>query len=125
MIYRVAADAILILHLCFVLFVVFGGLLVLRWRWLLLPHLAAVGWGALVEFAGWICPLTPLENHFRAFGGAAPYSGDFIDHYVTRILYPSALTRSIQIALGLSVLLLNLGVYACLIAPRSLRGGRR
>jgi hypothetical protein len=120
MTYRLAADGILVLHMGFVLFVVLGGLLVLRWRWLAVPHLAAVTWGAVVEFTGWICPLTPLENHFRALAQEATYSGDFIEHYVVQVLYPSGLTRTIQIILGCSVLLLNVAVYGRLLMTSTL-----
>jgi hypothetical protein len=99
----VAADLVLAFHLGFVLFVVFGGLIALRWRRLIPLHLAAVFWGATVELAGLICPLTPLENHLRELGGENAYSGDFIDHYVTALLYPAGLTRSVQIVLGCAV----------------------
>lgn len=115
MIYRLTADLIVLLHAAFVLFVVLGGLLVWCWRKLLPLHLLAVCWGAWVEFSGWICPLTPLENHFRELGRQASYHDDFINHYVTALLYPAGLTRPIQIALGLTVLLVNVGIYARLL----------
>ena len=99
------------LHLLFVLFVVAGGFLVLRWRPVMLLHLPAAIWGALIEFKGWICPLTPLENWLRRRGGQAGYGGGFVEHYLLPILYPSGLTRPVQIVLGGLVLAINLGVY--------------
>ena len=111
MVYRLTADLIVILHAAFVLFVVFGGLLVWRWRRVAGLHLLALLWGASVELAGLICPLTPLENHLRELGNRAAYHGDFINHYLTAFLYPEGLTRPIQIGLGLAVLLINVVVY--------------
>lgn len=115
---RLAADAVALLHLAFVLFVAFGGLLVWRWPRLVWLHLPAVGWGALVEFTGWICPLTPLENHLRRVVGEAGYAGGFIDHYLWPLLYPAGLTREGQWALGAGVLILNGAVYGVLLARR-------
>ena len=112
MIYRVLADVVLVLHLGFVLFVVLGGLLVARSPHLAWLHIPAAVWGVLIEYSGWICPLTPLENSFRIRGGEAGYSGGFIDHYVQLTLYPPGLTRSTQLVLGSFVLLLNLVAYA-------------
>ncbi|HEX9220368.1 MAG TPA: DUF2784 domain-containing protein [Gemmatimonadaceae bacterium] len=111
MIYRALADVILVAHLAFVLFVVLGGLLVLRWPRLAWLHLPAAIWGVLIEYSGWICPLTPLENSFRTRGGEAGYSGGFIQHYIQPVLYPSGLTRSTQIVLGSLLLILNLTAY--------------
>jgi hypothetical protein len=89
-----------------------GGLLVLRWPRVAWAHVPCAAWGALIEFAGWICPLTPLENHLRRLGGQAGYAGGFVDRYVLGALYPAGLTREMQVALGLAVLLLNAVVYA-------------
>jgi hypothetical protein len=111
MIYRLAADLVLIVHLGFVLFVVLGGLLVLRWNRLVVIHLAAVCWGALIELTGYVCPLTPLEVRLRQLGAEAGYDGDFIGHYIIEFLYPSGLTRSLQVWLGISVLLSNALIY--------------
>jgi len=111
LIYRALADVILVAHLAFVLFVVLGGLLVLRWPRLAWLHLPAAIWGVLIEYSGWICPLTPLENSFRTRGGEAGYSGGFIQHYIQPVLYPSGLTRSTQIVLGSLLLILNLTAY--------------
>ncbi len=108
------ADAVLFLHLAFVLFVLFGGLLVLRWRWVAWLHLPAAAWGAVVEFTGWICPLTPLENWLRTQGGEATYARDFIVRYLESILYPEALTPGIQVVLGALVLVVNLAIYGWL-----------
>lgn len=95
----------------FVLFVVCGGLLALRWRWLIWLHLPAALWGAAIEFGGWICPLTPLENRLRAAAGEGTYAGDFIAHYLSAALYPAGLTRAAQIGLGALVVALNLLAY--------------
>ena len=111
MIYRVLADLVLVVHLAFVLFVVLGGLLVVRWPRLALLHVPAAIWGVLIEYTGWICPLTPLENSFRTRGGEAGYSGGFIQHYIQPLLYPAGLTRSTQLVLGSVVLALNLAAY--------------
>ena len=112
MIYRVLADLVLVIHLAFVLFVVLGGLLVPRWPRLAWLHLPAAVWGVLIEYSGWICPLTPLENLFRVKGGEAGYSTGFIQHYIQPTLYPSGLTRPTQLVLGSIVLFLNLAAYA-------------
>jgi hypothetical protein len=112
--YSWLANLILCLHAGFVLFVIFGGLLVLRWRWIAWLHLPAATWGAVVEFTGWICPLTPLENWLRAQGGEATYAGDFIVRYLRSILYPDALTPDVQVVLGVLVLVVNLVIYGWL-----------
>jgi len=109
--YTLLADLVLIVHLAFVIFVLCGGLLVLRWRWIAWLHLPAALWGAVVEFTGWICPLTPLENWLRTQGGEATYAGDFIGRYLLPILYPEALTRDLQFLLGTVVVVLNAAVY--------------
>ena len=121
MIYRLGADLVLIVHLAFVLFVVLGGLLVSRWTWVMRIHLAALCWGALVELAGWVCPLTPLEGRLRELGGQAAYEGDFVGHHITGFLYPRGLTRSMQIWLGISVLLLNVLIYGYLLVRKRKR----
>jgi hypothetical protein len=111
MVYRVLADLVLVAHLAFVLFVVLGGLLVLRWPRVARVHVPIALYGAAVEFIGFICPLTPLENHLRHQGGQAGYAGGFIEHYVTAALYPHGLTRGIQLALGAALIAFNLVVY--------------
>ena len=111
MIYRVLADLVVVTHLAFVAFVILGGLMALRWPRVAWIHLPAAGWGALVELAGWICPLTPLENHLRRLGGQTGYGGGFVEHYLIPVLYPVGLTREIQVGLGIFVIALNLAVY--------------
>lgn len=121
MIYRLLADLTVIGHGLFVVFVVFGGLAVLRWPRVAWLHLPCAAWGALIEFQGWICPLTPLENHLRRLGDEAGYDGGFVEHYLLPILYPPGLTRDAQIALGVLVLVLNLAVYGWLLRRRARR----
>ena len=116
MIFRVSADLVLVLHLGFVLFVVLGGLLVLRRPAVMALHIPAAVWGVLIEFTGWICPLTPLENSLRVRGGELGYSGGFIEHYIQPLLYPGGLTRGTQIVLGTLVLILNLSAYSIVLS---------
>ena len=111
MIYRVLADVVVAIHLAFILFAVGGGFLVLRWRRLACFHAPTFLWAASIEFAGWTCPLTPLENWLRRQGGAAGYDTSFIEHYLLPIIYPARLARNGQILLGLFVLSVNLGIY--------------
>jgi hypothetical protein len=106
------ADAVLLLHLMFIVFAVGGGLLALRWHWMPWLHLPALAWGVTVEFTGWICPLTPLENALRRAGGAAGYTESFVEHYLLPLIYPAALTRELQLVLGGALLLINAVVYA-------------
>lgn len=110
--YLLAADLIVIVHLTFIAFVMAGGLCALHWRWVAALHIPAALWGALVEFTGWICPLTPLENELRRAAGVAGYSGGFIEHYLLPLIYPPGLTRTIQIGLGLLVVVVNGTAYA-------------
>jgi len=109
--YRLAADALVAVHLGFVMFVVVGGFLLLRWPRLVWVHPAVALWGALIEFFHWTCPLTPLENHLRALAGDAGYRGGFIEHYVIPIVYPPGLSRGLQVALGIAVVLVNILAY--------------
>ena len=115
MLYRGLADLVLVVHLAFVLFVVFGGLLALRWPRVAWVHVPVALYGATIEFVGFICPLTPLEIWLRRRGGEAGYEGGFIEHYIMAALYPTGLTREIQLALGVGVLLLNAIVYAIVL----------
>lgn len=119
MAYRVAADAVLLLHLAFVLFVAGGGLLVLWRRRIAWLHLPALAWGAYVEFSGRICPLTPLENRLRRLAGGSGYEGGFTEHYLLPLLYPAGLTPDIQTGLGVAALLVNAAVYAWLLTRRT------
>lgn len=113
MLLRLAADTLVLLHLAFILLVLFGGLLVLRWRPALLLHLPALAWGLAVEFLHLGCPLTAWENQLRNAAGDAGYPGGFIEHYLWPLIYPSGLTPTVQLVLGSVALLLNLAVYAC------------
>ncbi len=123
MLYRWLADGVVVLHFAFVLFVVLGGLLVLRWPRLAWIHVPVVIWGALIEFVGFTCPLTPLENWLRERGGERGYAGGFIEYYIIPALYPRGLTRTVQIVLG-GIVLLNAGaVYGLLWRRRRHRGG--
>jgi hypothetical protein len=122
--YGTLADAVVVLHLGFVVFVLAGGFLALRWRWLVWLHLPAATWGAANELFGWSCPLTPLENALRAAAGGAPYAGGFVEHYLLPVLYPGGLTREIQIGLGFVVIALNAMAYGLLLV-RGRRAPRR
>jgi len=110
--YRLLADLVLVAHAGFVVFVVLGGLAVLRWPRLAWVHLPVVLWGAGIEFTGGICPLTPLENHWRRLAGEQGYAGGFIEHYLLAALYPEGLTRGVQLALGVLVIAVNVAIYA-------------
>jgi hypothetical protein len=124
MMYPLLADLVLIVHLAFVVFVLCGGLLVLKWRWIAWLHLPAAVWGAVVEFTGWICPLTPLENWLRVQGGEVSDEHDFTVRYLLPILYPEDLTRGLQLLLGTVVVVLNAAVYWWLWQTRA-RGASR
>lgn len=108
----ILADALVIMHLLFVAFVMAGGFLLMRWPKLVWLHLPAAAWGAFIEFAGGVCPLTPLENHLRVLGGESAYSGDFVERYLLPILYPENLALPVQQVLGGVVVAVNLAAYA-------------
>jgi multisubunit Na+/H+ antiporter MnhC subunit len=108
----ILADALVILHLAFVVFVMGGGFLLARWPKLAWLHLPSAAWGAYIEFSGGICPLTPLENYLRMLGGDGTYRGDFVEHYLLPILYPENLTSPVQLVLGAIVVGVNLTAYA-------------
>lgn len=120
--FSIAAELIVILHLGFIIFVVIGALLVLKWRWVIFVHIPAAVWGALIEFHGWGCPLTPLEKSLRAAAGQAGYPEGFIDHYLLPIIYPGSLTRELQITFGLIVIAVNLAIYGWVIVKRKRLG---
>ncbi|VWX62872.1 conserved membrane hypothetical protein [Burkholderiales bacterium 8X] len=122
---RLLADAVLVLHGLFILFVLSGGLLVFRWPRLAWLHLPAVAWGAWVAWAGWICPLTPLENQLRRAAGQAGYQGGFIEHYLVAVIYPEGLTRELQISFGIVVAALNFVAYALMLQRRRAAKARR
>ena len=116
MIYRILTDSIVAIHLLFIIFVIFGGLLILYKKWFIWIHIPAAIWGAFVELFGWYCPLTPLENWLRSGGDRMTYEGGFIEHYLIPIIYPENLTRNMQIVLGSSVLVINIVVYYILMS---------
>jgi hypothetical protein len=111
MVFRWLAEGLVIIHAAFVAFVVLGGVAAIRWPRMAWAHIPAAIWGALIEFTGWICPLTPLENAWRTRAGEAGYSGGFVEHYLLHVLYPAGLTRTIQWGLGAAVLVLNVIAY--------------
>ena len=119
MIYRLLADLVFLAHLAFVVFVVLGGIAVWRRPKLAWLHVPAFAWGALIEFAGWICPLTPWEQALRRLAGEKGYSGGFVEHYVFPLLYPEGLTREVQITLGVLVLVVNAAAYLLIFKRRS------
>ena len=119
--YNVFANAIILAHFLFIAFVVCGGLLVIRWPRIAFVHLPAAVWGAVVEIFGWICPLTPLENHFHLLAGESSYSGDFISRYLIPLIYPENLTTSIQQFLGGLVVAVNIIIYTIAIKKRRSR----
>jgi hypothetical protein len=126
MIHGALADGVLLFHFAFIVFVLVGGALALRWPWLAWLHVPSFLWGAVMELAGWICPLTPLELHLRALAGSGGYEVRFLEHYLLRLIYPGSLTRTMQIAIGIGVLALNAVIYARLLhrmRKRSVSGG--
>ncbi len=110
------ADTVVLAHGAFVLFVGLGGLLALRWPRVTWAHLPAATWGVVVEWADWMCPLTPLENWLRAGGGSEDTAAGFIVSHLVPVLYPATLTRNVQVALGALVLVVNVCVYGWVIA---------
>ncbi len=112
MLYRLLADGLVFIHVAFVAFVVLGGFLAWRWRRVALIHLPVALYGAVIEFVGWVCPLTPLENHFRRMAAQAQYHGGFVEHYVLPILYPADWSIDLRVALGFFVLIVNAAAYS-------------
>jgi hypothetical protein len=121
--YRLLANAIVGFHALFILFVLCGGFLAWRWRWVAVVHVPCAVWGMLIEYRGWMCPLTPLENTLRAKAGQQGYSGGFVEHYLLPAIYPSGLTPRVQVVLGTFVLVVNVLAYAVLIRRLSRGGG--
>lgn len=120
--YRLLANAVVVLHALFIVFVVCGGLLAWRRRWVAAIHVPCAIWGVLIEYRGWVCPLTPLENSLRARAGQAGYGGGFVEHYLLPAIYPSGLTPRVQLMLGTFVLAGNVLAYGLLLR-RLTRGG--
>ena len=118
MLLRLAADAVLVFHLAFIVFALLGGLLAIRWRWMVWLHLPAAGWGFFVEVTGRICPLTPSENMLREQAGSSGFSGGFVAHYLVPLIYPAGLTPDIQWLLAGVVVAVNLAVYGGLLVHR-------
>jgi len=118
MLFRLAADGVLILHLAFIVFALLGGVLAARWRWMPLVHLPAASWGVLVELTGGICPLTHLENRFRVAAGQSGYAESFIEHYVLAIIYPAGITQGVQFVLAGVVVAFNIAIYGWLFSRR-------
>ena len=116
--WRILADLLVVLHLAFATFVILGGFLAWKWRWVLFAHPLTLAWGFWVETSGQICPLTPLENHLRHLAGEAGYPGGFLDHYVVPLLYPPGLTRADQWVLAALLLAINVVAYGALLRPR-------
>ncbi|MGH7567668.1 MAG: DUF2784 domain-containing protein, partial [Gemmatimonadales bacterium] len=115
MLWRLLANLTVLLHALAIAFIVLGGFLTWRWRAVAWVHVPFAVWGVLIEYRGWVCPLTPLENHFRARAGQAGYSGGFVEHYVLPLIYPGGLTPRVQLVLGSAVLAVNLIAYGVLI----------
>jgi hypothetical protein len=113
---HVGANAAVLLHFAFIVFVIFGACLVLKWRWVAWLHVPAATWGALVEFFGLICPLTPIEQRLRDAAGMTTYEGDFVGHYLLPVMYPAGLTPAIRSWLGATLVALNIAIYALVIA---------
>jgi len=121
---RLGADAVLLLHLGFILFVLLGGLLALRWTWTPLVHLPAAAWGVFIELSGGVCPLTPMENRLRIAAGEAGYEGGFIEHYLLPVIYPPGLTHETQLVFAFIVVAVNAAAYGWVLRRRVRRGGR-
>ena len=119
--YRLLANAVVVVHALFIVFIVFGGFLAWRWRRVAVLHVPCAVWGVLIEYNGWICPLTPLENSLRMRAGQQGYSGGFVEHYLLPAIYPAGLTPRIQVVLGTAVLVVNVISYAVLVR-RLMRG---
>ena len=123
MIFRLAADAVLLVHLAFILFALLGAAIATRWRWIPVVHLPAAAWGFFVELTGRICPLTYWENYLRIKAGQSGYTESFIEHYLLAIIYPAGLTRGVQFALAGVVVIINVAIYGWLFYPRRISHG--
>ena len=115
MLSRIAADLVLAVHLGFIVFVILGGLLLLRFPKIMYLHIPAAIWGAFVEISGRICPLTTWENDLRQSAGESGYAESFVEHYLVPIIYPAGLTRDVQLTLAGVVVLSNIVIYGWLL----------
>ena len=115
MFFQLAAEAVLLIHLAFIAFALFGATIATRWRWIIVFHLPAATWGVFVELTGRICPLTYLENYLRARAGLSGYTGGFIEHYLQPVIYPVGLTREVQFILAGVVAVVNIAIYGWLV----------
>jgi hypothetical protein len=118
MLYRLAAEGVLLLHLAFIVFVILGAAVAARWRWLVFVHVPAATWGFFIELTGRVCPLTYAENYLRIKSGESGYAESFIEHYLLAIIYPAGLTREIQFALAAVVVVINVAIYGWLFYRR-------
>jgi hypothetical protein len=112
------ADVVQLIHFAWIVFAIFGALTIFRWRWMIWVHPPVLVWSALVMVMGWLCPLTPMEVHFREIAGQQGYEGGFIEHYIASLIYPAGLTRGVQISLGVALAVFNVLVYALLYRYR-------
>lgn len=115
MLFALGADLLVIIHLGFIVFVVLGGLMLIKWPWLIFIHFPAALWAVLLEFQGWICPLTPMEQTLRRMAGQQGYSGGFIQHYIVPVIYPASLEENIQFILGVLLIVINVIIYLWVI----------
>ncbi len=124
--FKFLVDALVLFHMSFVIFVLFGGFLALWKRWAILAHLPCLAWGIHVELSHRLCPLTPLENQLRRSAGEAQYQGSFVDHYIMPVLYPHGLTQQMQVEIACVIIFLNGLAYGTLIyrAIRARRAAR-
>ena len=123
MLFRLAAEAVLLIHLAFIVFALFGAVIAARWRWVIVVHLPLATWGFFVELTGRICPLTILENHLRINAGLSGYTESFVEHYLLAIIYPVGLTGETQRLLASVVVAVNLAIYGWLfVRCRDSRG---
>ena len=114
MLYKIAADLVILFHFAFIVFVLVGGLLVFKWRWIIWLHIPAAIWGSMIIIIGWICPLTPIENWLRQAGAQEQYSSSFLEQYLIPVIYPLGLNHERFIAMGLVVIVINVFVYTIL-----------
>ena len=123
MLFRLAAEAVLLTHLAFILFALLGATIAVRWRWIPVIHLPAAAWGFFIELTGRVCPLTYLENDLRIKAGQSGYTESFVEHYLLAIIYPAGLTREIQFALAAVVIVVNIAIYGWLFVRKRVSHG--